>query len=73
MTFKNFFSILVWGGVDIGSKDSLLICVKGQRLICPFDIQQDTHFGHILFVDNYLTLSLKSTRELSNCRPKICP
>ena len=25
--------------------------------------------GHILLVDNYLILSLKSTRELSNCRP----
>ena len=26
-------------------------------------------FGHILLVDNYLILSLKSTRELSNYRP----
>ena len=33
------------------------------KAIYPF------HIGHILLVDNYLILSLKSTRELSNCRP----
>ena len=28
-----------------------------------------TDRGHILLVDNHLMVSLKSTRELSNCRP----
>ena len=28
-----------------------------------------SNIGHILLVNNYLNHSLKSTRELSNCRP----
>ena len=33
------------------------------------DENQSEIKGHILLVDNYFILSLKSTRELSNCRP----
>ena len=33
-------------------------------------IGSERDIGHLLLVESYLILSLKSTRELSNCRPK---
>ena len=56
------------------SVESMCRCVA--MCMCPTHPQQTEYCvtsepvcGHSLLVDNYLILSLKSTSELSNCRP----
>ena len=45
-----------------------MYCIKSS--LDPNTLYITKIIWHILLVDNYLILSLKSTRELSKCRPK---
>ena len=54
--------------------DLFLWCRPSSRAFQNRNQNRNHAVGHILLVETYIILSLKSTRELSSCRPKkICP
>ena len=56
-------------GISTEVTPSKILHIDVLFMLYPYTIVRSTVMGHILLVDNYLILPLKSTRELSNCRP----